>query len=293
MSRPIPPSRRMAVGVLGSVLLTACQAGTPTPTHRVLPPSASPTQPPATAPSVTVTGPGLTPQQRLMALAANIGGTPDDDTSHLPYTYLHVQTWARSTNAITRTDLQRWRRNADGSGQEAIRKLPDLSGVNHRPRPEERHLLARSRKTVTRHARGGLHPHLPEPLPTDPATLTGLLASRELAAEPGYPRMLVHGVVGLAVSQYLSRDQRAACLRALADVRGITYEGGARDVAGRAGLAFKVAAGGSTSTLIVDARTGELLAAEEQVAGVRPGLFSYYLVLERGHTAKSGVALRP
>ncbi|MEU8333429.1 hypothetical protein [Micromonospora sp. NPDC048839] len=228
-----------------------------------------------------------------MALAANVGATPEDDTGQLPYTYLHVQTWARSTNAITRTDLQTWRRNADGSGQEAVRRLPDLSGVNHRPRPEERHLLARSPATITKHARGGLHPHLPEPLPTDPAPLSGLLAPRELADETAYPRMLIHGVVGLAVSQYLGRDQRAACLRVLAGLRRITYGGVTRDVAGRPGLAFTVAAGGSTLTLVVDARTGELLAAEERVAGARSGLFSHYLILERGHTVRAGVAVRP
>ncbi|MFG1872091.1 hypothetical protein [Micromonospora arborensis] len=268
MPRLTDPAHRSAVGVAGSALLTACQPGTPS-------------------------RPGLTPQQRLMALAAGIGGSPDDDTAQLPYTYLHTQTWARSTDAITRTDLRRWRRKADCSGQEAVRHLPDLPGVDHQPRSQERHLLARSPKTTTRHAAGSLRPHLPEPLPADPAVLIGQLVSRGLVAEPTNSRTLAGGVIGLAVSQYLNRDQRATCLRALADLPGITYGGEARDVAGRLGLAFTVIADGSTTTLVVDARTGELLAAEERVSGNRPGLLSYVLILERGHTARPGAAIRP
>ncbi|SCG38498.1 hypothetical protein [Micromonospora coxensis] len=131
------------------------------------------------------------------------------------------------------------------------------------------------------------------PPPLDPAALAGLLAPRELAAEPAYPRLLAGGVVGLATSQYLNREQRAACMRVLADVPGIAYAGASTDIAGRPGLAFTVAADMSTSTLVVDARTGEQIAAPERVTGQRPGLFSHVLILERGHTTKAGVALRP
>ncbi|MEV4481740.1 hypothetical protein [Micromonospora coxensis] len=242
---------------------------------------------------MAATAPGLTPSQRLTTLAATIDATPADATTGLPYTYLHTQTWARATNAITRTDLRRWRHDADGSGQEITRRLPDVPGINHRPQPDEPTLFAKARETSTRHRAGDLHPYLPTPPPLDPAALAGLLTPRELAAESAYPRMLTGGIVGLATSQYLNREQRAACLRVLAAVPGITYAGASTDIAGRPGLAFTVTADESTSTLIVDARTGELLAAHERLTGQRPGLFSHVLVLERGHTTKAGATLRP
>ncbi|MBM0273958.1 hypothetical protein [Micromonospora tarensis] len=42
-------------------------------------------------------------------------------------------------------------------------------------------------------------------------------------------------------------------------------------------------ADGSTTQLIINPGTGELLSAREQVSGTRPGLFSCVLILERGH----------
>nr|WP_243706501.1 hypothetical protein [Micromonospora sp. KC721] len=214
------------------------------------------------------------------------------DNSTGPYTYLHTQTWARATTTITRTDLRRWR-HPDGSGQEITRRLPDLPAVDHQPKPAERALFARAQKTIIRHLAGDLHPYLPEPPPVDPAALAGLLAPPELSDEPAYPRLLVGGVVGLATSQYLHHEQRAACLRVLAIIPTIAYQGETKDIAGRPGLAFAVTADGSTSTIVIDARTGELLAAHERVTGPRPGLFAYVLVVERGRTASVGDTVRP
>ncbi|MGW5081440.1 hypothetical protein [Micromonospora echinospora] len=283
MPRQNAPTR-LVVGLLGSVLLTACQSGPPTGRSTSTPASPSQPQPPTLLPPSVDTGPNLTAQQRLTALAASIAATPADDTTDRPYTYLHLQMWNRATNAITRTDLGRWRRGADNSGRETTRRLPDLLGVNHPPDPDERKLFAHAPQKTTQYGRGTLRHYLPEPPPTDPTALAHALAPPILAKEPAYPLLLASGIVGLATSQYLNQEQRTATLRLLAGIPTITYQGKTTDIAGRTGLSFAVTADGSTWQLIFDGRTGELLAAHERVTGKRPGLFSYVLILERGHT---------
>ncbi|WP_334609869.1 hypothetical protein [Micromonospora sp. CPCC 205546] len=272
------------MGLLGSVLLTACQSGPPANRSKPTPAPPSQPQPPTPMPPSAATGPNLTAQQRLTALATSVTATPADHTTDQPYTYLHLQMWNRATNAITRTDLRRWRRSADNSGREITRRLPDMLGVDHRPDPDERELFAHAPQKTTQYGQGALRHYLPEPPPTDPTTLAHALAPPILANEPAYPLLLASGVVGLATSQYLNQEQRTATLRVLASIPTITYQGETTDIAGRTGLAFAVTADGSTWQLIIDGRTGELLAAHERVTGKRPGLFSYVLILERSHT---------
>ncbi|MEU8388614.1 hypothetical protein [Micromonospora sp. NPDC048843] len=220
-----------------------------------------------------------------MTLARNVGRTPADAVTGLPYTYLHTQSWTRATNKITRTDLQRWRRDADDSGREETRRLPDVPGLAHRPAPAERDRFATARKTTTPYPAGALKAYLAEPLPTDATALASALAPRELAGRPAYPRILVHGVTGLATHQYLNQDQRRTTLRVLAAVPNIAYQGEQTDIAGRTGLGFTVTADGSTTQLVINPGTGELLSVHEQVSGARSGLFSYVLILDRSHAA--------
>jgi hypothetical protein len=167
-----------------------------------------------------------------------------------------------------------------------------VRGVDHQPTPTDRNLFTEASPTTTRY-QGDLHPYLPTPLPTDPTTLAGLLAPPELATEPAYPRLLSWGIIGLATSQYLNQNERASALHVLATVPGIEYRGSTTDLAGRAGLAFRVLADRSTTTLIIDPATGELLAAQERIAAPRPGLFSSVLIVQRGHTDADGVPPEP
>ncbi|MDG9674766.1 hypothetical protein [Micromonospora sp. DH14] len=220
-----------------------------------------------------------------MTLAASVGSTPADASTNLPYTYLHTQSWTRATNVITRSDVRRWRRDTDSSGRELTRRLPDVPGLTHRPTPAERSRFPAASEKTTRYLAGELPPYLAEPLPADATTLAGSLAPRELANEPAYPRMLVHGVIGLATSQYLSQEQRAEILRVLAGVPNISFGGEQTDLAGRAGLGFSVTVDGSTTQLILNPGTGEVLSAHEQVTGARAGLFSLVLILDRGRAA--------
>ncbi|GGM66768.1 hypothetical protein GCM10011608_60110 [Micromonospora sonchi] len=278
-------STRRLAAALGTVLLAGCQAVSTNPTP---PPPQPPGRQPAVTLGTTATTPGPTPQERLASIADTLALAPGDRTTDLPYTYLHTQTWARASTTIIRADLQLWRHD-DGSGQEIVRRAPDVPGVKHQPTSGEQSLFHQAPPTSTQHLAGDLHPYLSGAIPTDPITLAARLAPPELAGEPAYPRLLAGGVVSLAASQYLDQQQRAAALRVLARIPGIEYLGDSVDVAGRAGLGFRVAADGSTTTLIIDPSTGELLAAhEELVAGPRPGLFSYVLILDRGHTAEVG-----
>ncbi|MFI7307504.1 hypothetical protein ACIBM8_30285 [Micromonospora aurantiaca] len=93
--------------------------------------------------------------------------------------------------------------------------------------------------------------------------LAGAVAPRELAADLAYPRLLISGVVALVSSRYLNQAQRATSLRVLADIPVITYRGQST------GLTFAVTADGSTSQLLVDPQSGEVLAAHERLTGRR------------------------
>ncbi|MEU5553368.1 hypothetical protein ABZ738_26660 [Micromonospora sp. NPDC047793] len=282
MTQQPHPTRRALLPLLlggGVLVLAGCQPSTAAPRPGTPTAAAPPDHPPTqSAPDA-----GHTAGQRLEILADTLAGTPADATTGLPYTYLHLQTWARATNRIVRSDVRRWR-HADGSGREVIRRAPDLAGVEHQPGPDERSLFDRAAPTTHRHRAGSLHPYLSEPVPADPARLARLLVPAELVGEPAYPRLLAGGVIGLATSQHLHHAQRATALRVLARIPGITYGGPTTDLAGRAGLAFRVTAEGSTTVLVIDPGTGELLAAHERVSGIRPGLFSHVLILTRGHT---------
>nr|WP_240955539.1 hypothetical protein [Micromonospora sp. HNM0581] len=216
---------------------------------------------------------------------------PADGTTDLSYEYLHLQRWTRTSGAIRREDLRRWR-HPDGSGREVFRRAPDVRSIDHQPSPKDRTLFAQAAPTTTRY-QGDLHPYLPKPLPADPAALADLLGPPELAAESAYPRLLTWGVVNLTTSQYLDHNERSTALHVLAAVPGIEYGGQTPDLAGRIGLGFRVVADGSITTLVIDPATGELLAAQERVAGPRPGLFSSVLILQRDHTDADGVPPEP
>ncbi|MFE9187925.1 hypothetical protein ACFYMB_31865 [Micromonospora haikouensis] len=277
--------RRLAATVTGALLLTACQTTPPTD-----PRPATPQPPGQAAPTaaVTATAPDLTPGQRLEALAGSIRAAPADTTTG-PYTYVHTQSWARATTTIVRIDLRHWRCDSTGSGHDIERRLPPLHSVHHTPQPRERRLFAQADTVLTRYPPGELAPYIAEPIPTDPTALAAALAPPTPDTPPADPRTLINGVIGMARSQHINRDQRAAVLRVLAGIPGITYRGQVTDVAGRPGLGFRLTTDGNTLDLVVDTTTGAILAAQDTVqASSRPGLFSHVLFLTREHTDTAG-----
>ncbi len=278
-----PLLRCVALGVLGSVLLAACQSATRT--DAPAPSTAAPAGLPAPAPPLAATAHGLTARQRLTILAEGITATPADATTHLPYTYLHTRTWSRSSNAIARFDQRRWR-SPDGTTLEITRRLPDLPGLAHEPTADDQELFHTAREHRTRY-----HDRRPSELDdVSPAALADALAPRQLAGEPAYPRLLATGVLDLAASRYLTRTQRAATLRVLATIPAITYQGESTDLAGRRALAFAVHADGTTTTLLIRPDTGELLAGHER-AGTN--LHVYRLILHRAHTPDTTTSSDP
>ncbi|MBO4210395.1 hypothetical protein GSF22_31035 [Micromonospora echinofusca] len=131
-------------------------------------------------------------------------------------------------------------------------------------------------------------------MPTDPRLLADTLAPRQLSGEPEYARLLIDAVVGLATSQYLNQEQRAATLGVLARVPGLAYLGQTTDLAGRDGLVFAASVNGTHSQIVLDPHTGEVLSAQERITtGPRPGLFSHVLILDRGKHSAANVAHVP
>ncbi|WP_262013711.1 hypothetical protein [Micromonospora sp. Mcm103] len=94
-------------------------------------------------------------------------------------------------------------------------------------------------------------------------------------------------------SRSLDQALRATSLRVIADIPGITSRGQSTDLVGPTGLTFTVTADGSTSQLLDDPQSGEVLAAHERLTGRRAGLFSYVPILERGHTTHAGAPSDP
>lgn len=165
------------------------------------------------------------------------------------------------------------------------RSLPAIPDLAHTPTRTEQRQLAAAPEMGTPKLPEHTGRRLPSPLPTDPTVLADALAPPILKGKAEYPRVLTAQVAGLAASRYLTRAERATALRVLALIPGITYEGATTDITGRPGLTVTVTAD-TTTRLVIDPHTGELLAAHEySTHGPRPGLWSYLLILERTRQA--------
>jgi hypothetical protein len=102
------------------------------------------------------------------------------------------------------------------------------------------------------------------PAPADPSAMKRWLT---VGYESYGPGEMFDSVSERLLDRYFSPAQRAATLRALQDVEGITYRGSVKDRAGRMGAAFTVESryGGlpKEQTLIFDPADGKLLTYEE------------------------------
>jgi hypothetical protein len=120
----------------------------------------------------------------------------------------------------------------------------------------------------------GTNPYSWDPAPEDPEAFTTWLFSRP--GDVGFGNAMgADQITGdLLRSQALIPAQRAALLRALAELPGLTYDGEVTDRAGRVGQAFSSESdsGGLPSryTIIVDPDTGTIL-GQEQTLTETPG----------------------
>lgn len=132
------------------------------------------------------------------------------------------------------------------------------------------------------------------PLPGGRRLALGALAAAVLAARLGVDQIAQRGagtvfgaVRDVYATQLVPRQTRAAILRILADIDGVSWRGTTKDRAGRDGVAISVAGAGAEQLLIFDAGTGALLAWDEvqrpvdTVAGAT-------LILDRGRTDTLG-----
>ncbi|KXK62140.1 hypothetical protein AWW66_09885 [Micromonospora rosaria] len=268
--RPPRLGRAVAGCTAGAVILTAATACS-TPAG---PESTRPHHSGAPTPSAVATTPATKASDHpLLRLADRLTATPDD-THPGPYSYLHTWQWARATTVLARTETQRWR-HPDGSGLTIDRRAPDRPLLTGLPDPTELTIFDQTTPTRQKHMPGQLPPALPEPIPTDPATLSDRI--RATAPPEAGPTVLLTAAVSINRAHYLDHHQRATLLRVLATIPTLRHDPDAADITGRPGTAVSLTAGASTTTLTFDHTTGALLAHQETLTTTPTSLFQYEL----------------
>jgi hypothetical protein len=248
-------------------------------------PNPEQTRAPSTASADGVNPPSTA--QLLQQLASSISPLPTDgkDPRRYAYSATRVQSWKPDTTMITGTDTTVWRA-ADGTGRRDTRRLSVRAEHTGMPSPGHRRRLATAAVTTEDYRRPGQLPGtIREPVPRDPATLaTGLAARQPAGTSPG---AVIQAYSDLARYHYLDRDARAACLRMLATIEQLRYDGIAKDLHGRTGIAFAVDSAHHRDTILIDASTGRLL-ARSQTRTTSPATLtehSIYLGSDRTTTA--------
>lgn len=275
----------VAVVVLLLGVATALLARQPGPTDH---PAQASTPAPTTTDAAMAT--------RLAAIADLITTTPEDSQPGR-YTYLEIEHWSRRDGTEIVGFRERiWRHGSDGSTHISQRQLPaqpakgfdetqiGRTSFDHVPPVVADYTAAESHSFAERH---GATPS------SNPTELTRQLDAESTGTGSPAPcpptcgrtttvHMFVQNLIGLHREEYLDREVRAAVLRIVGTLPGITYGGQAVDRAGRPGIAISVDADGAQFTLIFDQNNGFLLASQRTVPGVV--LDDYTLYLTRGRT---------
>jgi len=212
---------------------------------------------------------------QLVAMADGITNA-STDSHHGSVTYVETEQWARRDGSeIVGFHHRRWR-EVDGSGRAIVRRVPAQPARGFNLHQIGRTDFGAAEAQIITYRAGQLTPYLHAEASDGPAVLATQLGVGA-AAPPGMapcpppcqprPTTLValDTVVGLHQDDYLNRDQRAALLRVIAVLPGLTYGGPATDRAGRPGIAVWAEEGGVRITLIVNRTTGELLASERSI----------------------------
>jgi hypothetical protein len=230
----------------------------------------------------------LTPGDRLRQLADTITAEPADAKAPhaYPFSYLRSQRWDRVTMVVARTD-EAWWRAANGSGRSDRRILAERGDLTRMPTAAEQRKLAAARvETDLFPEPGRLAGVVPEPVPSDQTTLTAKLYE-ENPPENG-PISLLVGICDLARAHYLNRDVRATTLRMLATIPTLVHDKPTRDLLGRAAEQFHLDTGDQRDTILLDPRTGRLLAHQQNVLTSPPALFTHVLYLTADRVARCG-----
>ena len=227
--------------------------------------------------------------QLLQQLAASIIAVPadDKDSRRYPYSAIRVQSWKPGPTVLTGTDTTVWR-TADGTGRRDTRRLSARSEHTGMPSPSQRRRLDTATVTTEDYRRPGQLPGtVSEPVPRDPATLATALTVHQLG-ETG-PRVVIQAYSDLNSYHYLDRPTRAAALHMLATIDQLRYDGIAKDLHGRTGIAFAVDSAHHRDTILIDASTGRLLTRSQTRSTPPAALTEHSIYLSNDRTATAGV----
>ena len=198
------------------------------------------------------------------------------------YAHTQIRQWATnmsSSGGVTTLDVQVWQyqrwRATDNSGRLLTITRP----------------IEGPARTDTTFRRGEIDEPLKR-LPTDP----GLLAEQFNCIQPAEngPQSDLRAWSDLNAWFSPNRAQRAAALTVFSDTDALNWHGTTQDRAGRRGIALSVNSdsGGTRDLLILDPRTGELLAYEltalrdPGALGItEPTVLDYHLFLAHTYTA--------
>ncbi|BCB82975.1 CU044_5270 family protein [Phytohabitans suffuscus] len=233
---------------------------------------------------------------RLRALAEGVSPAPHDNTTGR-YTYIHTVSWNAvfddnpdgTARVIHPQDKHLWYA-PDASGRIKVIPLPAVY-----PNEQSRRYWQQRATAPPRSATG-----TPDVWVHDlPAGMAG--PTRPLSADPAeLAKVLGVDTVGqrgaaavfFAVRDLYSvyappRQSRAQVLRILADLPGVSWRGTVTDRAGRAGVAISVDTATTQQILILDPKTGALLAWDE-VERPTDTVAGATLFLGYGHTDHLG-----
>jgi hypothetical protein len=254
----------------------------------------------ATPPPLQYTG-GAGPARQLLTDIAQKAAAAPDPARTGDYEHLVVQSWSlwtqvddeRVTSAIIPSRAESWR-GPDNSGRRATRyEEPQFTSTSNEWLWRAQNLL-----------RDALDPRSEDyPAGQFPAMWADQPPAGDLDAwlHVGHPKEngpyeTIVAVTDLARERLLTPAARAAALRIVAQLPGLTYDGTGTDRAGRAGAAFSMTTDRSglptRHTLILDPATGSLLGYEQMLttdAGKlnvqAPAVIGYETYLTADYTA--------
>ncbi|MFB8347907.1 CU044_5270 family protein [Streptomyces niveus] len=189
--------------------------------------------------------------------------------------YFEQESWSLSTridgiqvtSAIVPERRETWTK-PDGSARWKVRtQSPEFETASQRGAWEDAGSIGEDSQEYS-DSRGPADPSDPrnQPAPTDPAAMGRWLS---LGYENPGRGEIFDSVSERNLDRILSPAQRAALLRYLATLDGVTYRGSVKDRSGRPGEAFSVRSsyGGlpKVQTLVFDSDTARLLAYEEEL----------------------------
>jgi len=268
----------------------------------------------ATAPAEAATPPPLSYElggavqpaaQRLGQLAAAAEGDAADASAarrNRP-DHLRAVSWSlfsqingeQETSAVVAVERETWRA-LDNSGRITERHQPSVfTSTRHRQAWQDDGALgADAHPRTSTYPPGQFPAHWPDRPPLDAGALAQWL-QRNHATDAG-AMGLVTAVTDLLLERVLGPAERAAVIRLLAQVPGLTYAGATADRAGRRGEAFSVVLDGSglptRYTLVIERTAGQFLAHEQELIATAgrlnvaiPAVIRYDTYLVADHAA--------